>query len=215
MKFDLSFYLAISCGLPAIAGLVRINTIERKIYPFVAALWLALFCELTVGFGVAAKWPHIVSIVYNIFIPLNLLLLLLFFRLNGIIATNSVFFLLLAISLLGWVGAFVYNKTYFTVFTFSHNLNCAIIVILGTKLLSREVLTSKISPAINFFFLVACGMIILYLFYLFITSTMMLGASFSATRAKMFKIYEFVNAGVYLLFFYAILCLQKKTIYSM
>ena len=89
MIFTLSFYLSISCLIPAITGTLLMNRLDKKLYPFLANLWLAVVVELTVGILVAQHWPLIVSIMYNIFIPANFLLLLIFFFRNEIIEKNS------------------------------------------------------------------------------------------------------------------------------
>ncbi len=214
MSSLLTFLLSITCIIPAVTGLVLYRRVDRKVHPFVWIMCLSVATELIARLGLTMRSGFLITTTYNLFIPANLWLFLLFFLRNGVIRSERNLQLVMATSLMVWIGCWIYHDTWQVVFMFSHVYNSAIIVICAIQLLTRETLQTRQAPLKNFFFLVSCSCIIVYLFYIFITSTMLLSTGFAHLRAQLYHIYQYINAASYLLFAYAIICLTKAKIYS-
>ena len=214
MSSLLTFLLSITCIIPAVAGLKLYMRIDQKVHPFIWIMCLSVATESMARLGLTFKSGFLITTTYNLFIPANLWLFLLFYLRNGVVKSERTLQLVMASSLMVWIGCWIYNDTWQVVFMFSHVYNSTVIVICAIQLLSRETLQTKLAPLKNFFFLVSGGCIVVYLFYIFITSTMLLSTDFAKLRAQLYHIYQYINSASYLLFAYAIICLTKAKIYS-
>lgn len=213
MQFSLTFVLAMSCILPALTGLIIYRHAALHIRSFIHIMWLAVGAELIARVGVSLLDKNITGTVYNIYIILNIYLYLLFFYACGTLKKQALYILLI-LSAMVWTGCLALQRTLQSIAMYAHMFNGIIIVILTTQLLGRQVFRSRELLFRNFYFWFAIGAVLQYLFFIFITSLMLLGTGYDLLRTKMFFLYAYVNAASYILFTIALLCHRKARTYT-
>ncbi len=212
MNSQLTFFLAFFCVVPATVGAIIYKRVAVKYLPFIYIMWLTLATELTARCGIIMHQKVIITTAYNLYYPVSFSCFVLFFYNMQLIKNRKMAYVLIALSLLAWSGAWLYYKTWLITFVFSYLFNGIIIIVLSIELLSQQVLQYKKALLRNFLFWMPATCILQFGVYIFITTAMMLVTVSPQFRGRLFSIFMIVNACSYLLYAFALLCLhQNKT----
>ena len=68
------YLLALTCSIPAIAGIVFWKIVEVKFRPFVYSLWLAVPVELVAIYSDGIKSRLLIAVDYDFFLTANIAL---------------------------------------------------------------------------------------------------------------------------------------------
>ena len=212
LSSQVTFLLAISCIVPAFLGLFIYSGIEKKFRPFIYIMWLVAITELIARLGNILRQKIITATAYNTSFLITIILFVLFFFNVQVIKNKRLAYLLIALSFLAWVAAWVYYKSWLITFVFYYMFIGIVVVALSVELLNRQVFKLKMSPYRNFLFLIPATLILHFGVYIFVTTSMMLGTIDPELRGRLFSIFMIVNACSYLLYAYAMLCLPKLSV---
>jgi hypothetical protein len=204
--------LAFSCAIPAVMGMVWYNHIEKKIYPFVWAMWLSLFTEsVHTILRVCFDYNNIKGlywIVANNYVFFNIIFYLLFFMRQKVIDTSMFKLLLILCTLCFIANCFIYLPTK-KMFQESNLVNNLIIFFLAAKLLNSQIFSFKGLILKNPLFIIGVGtslfcsiVIFIKVFYLFQPKT--------GFNIFLHDIKRYGNAATYLLFAWAFICMPKR-----
>lgn len=209
MKLDLNFILSILCIIPAMVGIVFYKKLPKYILPFLYYICLAVVVELLAKWAIVLQNRFFIASVYNCFIVVSFGLLLWFFNKIQIIAKSTVY-ILFFIGFAILLGCFLYLKRFTTVCMFAQVCNSIVVSILSVNLLNRQLFKSQENLLKNGLFVLAVGLLIESLFFILIGSLTVLGSNYAEIKRSIFTIYNYVNAGGYIVYAYALLCLRKK-----
>jgi hypothetical protein len=209
MKFTQTFILSLAPFIPAVIGLFKLKSIDKKFHPFIYAMVLAIVVEVLFRIAVDYKWPLAMRFgVYNFSKPLTLFLYLLFFKRNGVI-NSTVMWTVLVFFITIIAGTIIYRGTIAESLRFPAFILYGIICVLAVNLLSTHITSTLNSAERNFYLVMCSAAIVMCVFFIFIGSYSYLATKDFFFRKKLFSIQPFINAACYLSFAWAILCIPK------
>ncbi len=212
LSSQVTFLLAISCIVPAFIGLFIFKGIEVKFRPFIYIMWIVALTELIAKLGNMLRQKIIIATAYNTSFLITIIMFLWFFYNVQVIKNKRQVYLLIALSFLAWVAAWLYYKSLLITFVFYYMYIGIVVVVLSVELLNRQVFKLKMSPKSNFLFLIPATLIFHFGVYIFVTTSMMFGTMDPQLRGRLFSIFAIVNACSYLLYAYALLHLPKHLV---
>lgn len=209
MNADITYMLAMSCVLPAGAGLYRYNKIHNKYHPFIYMMIIAALIETIIYVGI--KFPE-----YAIFLPpainmytlLNFVLFLYFTHINGYVSKKWMQWLFIAACI---VSAFnyMYEHSFFKTFYYLLCFVSAIMLFVSINILSRQTMAIKYKLVNNCWFWISSFSIIYNAFTLLIFGLYYFAISGAKGKA-IGEIQHFANLVCYLFFTVAILKIPEK-----
>ncbi len=214
MSLTLQFILAMSCVLPAIPGLLKFRKAGSNYHPFLLLLFAAVVTELLADIPMLLYNDYsIQSVVYPFYFIIEIFLMLLFYRLNNIIAST---FWVYAIPLTGLV---VYMVNYYYRHSFENWLAgyCTtgftiINLLLAIKLLSNEIFETKIPPLKNPKMIIAFGCTLFYSYYLLVKIFISLSVQTDLYKS-IFSVHQIINVVSYIIFTWAVIWIPGKIKY--
>lgn len=209
MSINLYFILSMFCIIPATAGLMLYKKLPPYVLPFLYYICTALIVELLAKWAITLQNRVLVAGIYNSFIVVSFGLLLWFFYTVQIIAKSTAY-ILFCFGFAILIGCFLYLKSLTTVCMFAQVSNSIMVSILSINLLNQQLFKSQQNLLKNGLFVLAVGLLIESLFFILIGSLTVLGSNYADIKRSIFTVYNYANAGGYLVYAYALLCLRKK-----
>jgi hypothetical protein len=210
MDGAVTYALAMSCLLPAVAGMVRYNKVPRTYHPFIYMMLLTVVVETMVYVIRKTAYSHYWPLAVNLYTLFNFTLFLYFVSSNGYIRSKSrqrLYITALAVCLFN----FIYEG-----YTVLHNffyLLCyvsSVMLIISIDILSRQTMAIKYKLVNNFWFWFSSFSIIYNAFTLLIFGLYFF-AMFQTPKGKTIgNIHHFANLVCYLFFTLAIFKIPEK-----
>lgn len=204
MSEEVTYVLAMTCLLPAIAGIWRYKKMHPEFRPLVYMMVFAVLLETVLY--VAKKYGYIIYAlpVVNLYMLLNLSFFLYFVKINRYINEKMMRGLLvtaLAVLMFNYIHE-EYNmlKVYYYLMCFVSLVMLAIVI----NILSRQTMVVKYKLVNNFWFWFSSFSIIYNAFTLLIFGLYFFAMSDSPKGKAIGVIHHFVNAACYLFFTLAI-----------
>lgn len=202
----LNFDLAISCAIPAVAGIIIFKKVPWKYRPFIYTIWLAVVVEIVAKIYLRSALG--LAIDYNLFFITNLILFLWFFKINNVFSVTVSYWIFGVAVLLHSIE--IYQAGYFKMCMRTSAYESVVILIGCINLLSTIILETRRYLLTDFEFIILIATIINCSFDLLNISISWTLPLESIIQNKVARIYYVVNALTYLLIFYGILCLKWK-----
>ncbi len=202
----LNFDLAISCAIPAVAGIIIFKKVTWKYRPFIYTIWLAVVVEIVAKIYLRSALG--LAIDYNLFFITNLILFLWFFKINNVFSVTVSYWIFGVAVLLHSIE--IYQAGYFKMCMRTSAYESVVILIGCINLLSTIILETRRYLLTDFEFIILIATIINCSFDLLNISISWTLPLESIIQNKVARIYYVVNALTYLLIFYGILCLKWK-----
>jgi hypothetical protein len=210
MDAKVTYALAMSCLVPALAGIYQYKKIQRTYHPFIYMMILTVVVETIVYFAkdsvFEAYWP----LAVNLYTLVNFTLYLYFTKINGYINAGSMrwlFVTAIAVCLFN----FMYEK--YTVLRPFFYLLCyvsSVMLIISIDILSRQTMAIKYKMANNFWFWHSSFSIIYNAFTLLIFGLYFF-AMFNTPKGKAIgTIHHYANLICYVFFAVAIFKIPKR-----
>lgn len=205
------FLMAMSCAPPALLGLHKYKRVNKLFHPFILTIVLSLITELLIRYFISkeALWPYY-YLAANIYLVINVLLFHQFF-INSKISPEKYKWVYRAIFLVLFIASAVFLNH--PLKTFPAWLNVAYSLYLlgaGVKLLSVQVMETKLPILTNPNFYIALGCLLFYLYTLFTIIVSITLQNSLPLDWHIFKIDKLINVLHYVLFLIAILWMNKK-----
>lgn len=211
MNKDIEYLMAMSCVLPAIAGLWRYRDIEAKYHPFIFMILLDIFIETFLykyaAIPVVGKYPFA---VLNLYMLLNFFLFLLLVKRNDYLSRNLLFLVLTLAGAIGIIN-FIYNGN--DVSKLFYYLLCfvsAAMLIISINILSRQIMEIRIKLVNNFWFWFSSFSILYNAMNLLIFGLYFFALSDTKNGAAIGDIQHFTNVACNIGFIIAILKIPVK-----
>ncbi len=210
----LFLFSSYSIVIPAIVGLIRFKKISPSFRPFLWAVWISAFNEVLSKSLRSVNEPTAIN--NNIYVLIDGLLLLMFFR-NFIYRNSRRIFTLLVILVL---SAWVVDNLVFWKITFVssyYRIIYSLVIVLSAITLINYLLTNSRSQIIREpLFLISTGLIIFYTIKILVEAFWLYGVSLSPQfQGNIYYIMVYVNILKNLLFTLAILWMPRKQIFTM
>lgn len=211
MPINLQFVLAMSCALPAIAALIQFKKAEKKYYPFLLLLWLAVITELVSDIPMLLYQDYtIADIAYPLYNIAEVVLMLIFFKRNDI---QIPWWLITITGCIGIISLIITNfSEKILVFDYVRVVFFALILVQSIRLLSSQVFIINVKPGKNSLMIIAFGCVLYYSYFLLVSMFTNLN-NIIALHGIIFSVHQIVNAITYIIFTWAILCIPRKVKY--
>jgi hypothetical protein len=205
----LSFLMAISCLIPFIISLIINKRIDKKIYPFVYTIWLAVITEVLVGLGKALHLDAIKLVVYNLFLFINFALILWFFTLQKLYTFKKAFIIFSIVSAINIVELIM--LPHWSLIMKTSTLESVFIIMGFVQLITKDIFHNKTNPLKSFIFIISAATILVSLFDIYNTVLVWFLDIERNMQIKITIIYNTINSISYFIIAYALLCLPTKT----
>ncbi|MEN9547852.1 MAG: hypothetical protein RIR12_443 [Bacteroidota bacterium] len=208
---NIDFVLAMSCAPPALLGLYKYKRVNKLFHPFILTIVLSLITELSTSYFISkeALWPYY-YLAANIYLVINVLLFHQFFLFSKI-SSEKYKWLYSAIFLILFLASAIFLNHPLKIFPAWLNVAYSLYLLgAGVKLLSVQVMDTKLPILRNPNFYIALGCILFYLYTLFTTIVSITLHNTLPLDWHIFKIDKVINVLHYLLFLIAILWMSKK-----
>jgi hypothetical protein len=207
MSESLKFILAITCIVPAAAGVIFYRRISKHYHPLIYILLLAVVTEVLQELN---RTSHFIT---NAFILINMILHLWLFYDVGVIKNKKNVFIYFVIFLLVYLGDGIYEGTILKPYVEAAIASYIIILQLCIKGIGLQTFKESIWIKDGLFIFYAIN-IIYSVFLVFTFSLRFFGVKAdSLIGHSIADIHNYVNAASYLLTLWAVLCLRKKVGY--
>lgn len=209
-----TFILAMTCIVPAVAGLIVYKKMHKVFKPVVYILVLAVLTELLVRWSFSSKAPLISGyFITNIFLLVNTALhVWLFFELQ-IIKKKQIAILLLAAFVVALLSNIIYLGT-ISDFCFGAMLVSSILILLmAVEGITIQTFRSKQKWSSDFVFLFCIITVIYNANVVFYFSIALIGVKEGDLHDKVLNIYRFINAACNILYVWPILCIPRNNSY--
>lgn len=211
MNADITYLMAMSCVLPAAAGIYKYKGINSRYHPFIYMMILDVVVETI--YYLAFKFPELgrfPQVTVNIYMVLNFGLFLYFVYINDYLSKKAMQ-LFVAIALLFGVFNYIYLGTIYAPFFYLLCYVSAIMLIISIDILSRQIMAIKEKLTDNFWFWVSSFSILYNAFTLLIFG-LYIFAMFDTPNGKAIGIIQhFVNVACYVFFAVAIYRIPEKS----
>jgi hypothetical protein len=214
MNYSQIVIFSLSIFIAAAIGAIRMKQIDTTFYPFIFCTWLASINEIA---SLYATSQH-VNTAYNnnIYVLAEGLLITWQFKTWGFFRQNkSAFKLLMAILLVIWVLEYhSLQKLEFIGDNF-RIIYSFLIVFMSIDLNNKLIYNVKGMLLKNPIFLICAGFILYFTFKIFIEAFLLYGIKASLAFYKdLFLILAWINLFTNILYAIALLCIPKKTFYT-
>lgn len=215
MNYNLIAIFSFSIGVPGITGLLRFRKIDASYYPFIFSLWLGLVNEVTSFLLIRQGYSNAIN--SNIYVLLESVLLLFFFKQQGLFRRHPGFFNgLLSLYIVLWVSEnFLlsqirkFDSYFIVVYSFST-------VLMSISLLNNLIDSERKAIWRNAAFLIVVGFILFYTCTVLIEIFWVYGLNASRSfRFQVYRIMTFVNLFVNLIYTIAVLWMSRKREYTL
>lgn len=209
-----TFILAMTCTVPAVAGLILYNKMHKVFKPVVYILVLAVLTELLVKWSFSYKAPLISGyFITNIFLLVNTALYVwLFFELQ-IVKKKQIAILLFATFVIALLSNVIYLKT-ISDFCFGAMLVSSILILLmAVEGITIQTFRSKQKWSNDFVFLFCIITVIYNANVVFYFSMALIGVKDGDLHDKVINIYRYINAACNILYVWPILCIPRNNSY--
>lgn len=204
-----------SIFLALLVGLARIRSIGQPYILIIALFFIASLNEL-LSYYLMGK--HIYTTINNnVYVLIESLLILVFFKKSGLYARHRrIFFYIAGLYLLVWstenflFGAITQVGSYFRiVYSFTTAL---LSISMINKLLDEEKTSLLLHPS----FILSCAFILFFTYKLIVEVFWLYGQSSSTSfQIKLYSYVKYINLATNLIFAFALLCIPKRKTYSL
>jgi hypothetical protein len=207
---DITFVIAMSCVIPAVAGLCRYNSIGNNYHPFVYMMWLSVMMEILDYLGIKHLVPiEIWMITINIYMLGNFALFLFFVRINDYLSEKTMWILVISAVLVYVFNAF-FIFSFFAPYFYLLCFVSAAMLIISIDILSRQMMAVKYKLVKNFWFWMSSFSIIYNAFTLLIFGLYFFAIRQTPKGNTIGNIQHIANALCYVFFAIAILKIPTK-----
>lgn len=210
MNADITYMLAMSCVLPAIAGIYRLNKIDKKFHAFIYMMILVVLLEtwiyLSINQLALGKYSRL---PLNIYMLLNLALFLVFVYANGYLNKTKVQLLIAAAFAVAIFDYIVYNSV-FKLFLYLLCFVSVVMLIISIDILSKQIMEIKYKLTNNFWFWFSSASVLYNAFNFLIFGVLVFSLIATKNGKSIADIQHFTNALSYLLFTIAIFKIPTK-----
>ena len=210
MNADITYILAMRCVLPAIAGIYRLNKIDKKFHAFIYMMILVVLLETWIYMGI--KYPALgvfSRLPINIYMLLNLALFLFFVYANGYLSKRKVQLLIAAAVAVAVFDYVVYNSV-FKLFLYLLCFVSVVMLIISIDILSKQIMEIRYKLANNFWFWFSSASVLYNAFNFLIFGVLVFSLIQTKNGKSVADIQHFTNAFSYLLFTIAIFKIPTK-----
>jgi hypothetical protein len=199
-----------SCVLPAIAGIYRLNKIDKKFHAFIYMMILVVLLETWIYLSVyhlALGWYS--RLPLNVYMLLNLGLFLAFVYANGYLNKTKVQLLIVAAFAVAIFDFVVYNSV-FKLFLYLLCFVSVVMLIISIDILSKQIMEIKYKLANNFWFWFSSASVLYNAFNFLIFGVLVFSLYETKNGKSIADIQHFTNVLSYLLFTIAIFKIPAK-----
>ncbi|MBL7702602.1 MAG: hypothetical protein JNM14_10140 [Ferruginibacter sp.] len=210
MNEDVKYILAMSCVLPAIAGIFRLSAIDKKFHAFIYMMILVALLETWIYLGI--KFPNLGSLSrlpINIYMLLNLALFLFFVYNNGYLGKRKLQLLLLSAVVVAIFDCIYYRSVY-NLFLYLLCFVSVVMLVTCIDILSKQITEVRYKLTDNFWFWFSSASILYNAFNFLIFGVLVFSLMKTKKGQSIADIQHLSNAFSYLLFTVAILKIPKK-----
>jgi hypothetical protein len=214
MSSDTLFYFSLTVAFPAIAGLIRVQKIERSYYPFLIYIFVSLFNELLVKFAIPVEnrdarildWQ-----LFNLFEAVILVTQFYYWRVFN--RFKKGYMVLVGLLVAGWV---VENLFYSSIYKFNPVFLIAkpfVLVLLSVQTINHIIVNQNRTPlSRNAMFIICVALVIYFIYNIFVYTLQAKGISKTNTSlmTKVFEIMVYINAFTNILFGLAVCFIPEK-----
>jgi hypothetical protein len=210
MDADIKYVLAMSCVLPAVAGIYRLKKIDKKFHAFIYMMILVAVLETWIYLGI--KYPALSSLSrlpINIYMLLNLALFLFFIYSNGYLNKKKMQLLIAAALAVAIFDYIIYNSVY-NLFLYLLCFVSVVMLIISIDILSKQIMEIQYKLVNNFWFWFSGASVLYNSFNFLIFGVLVFSLIETKNGKSVADIQHFTNAFSYLLFTIAIFKIPTK-----
>lgn len=206
---------SLSILFAGIVAIVRFRKINKIYHPFLYLVWLACFNEILNLVFLANKLP--VAVNNNIYVLLESLLILWFFKNMLFLNKKSSLFLAACIFLLAlWTYENMLEGKIYSISSYFRICYSFIIVLLSITTINKLLSTVRRKISSNSVFLICTSFIIFFTFKILVETFWLYGVSLTRNfQVIIYNIIIYINLFTNLVFALAILWMPKKQIFTM
>ena len=210
MNEDITYFMAMTCILPAATGVYKYKRIDKKYHPFIFMMLLDVLIETIIYLAIKFTGLQRASrLAVNLYMHLNFGLFLYFVYINNYL-TKKAMQLLIVIAVFIGIFNYIYYGTLFTPFFYLLCFASAAMLIISIDILSRQILVIKDKLVNNSWFWISSFSILYNAFTLLIFGLYFF-ALFDTPNGKAIGIIQhFVNVACYVFFAVAIFRIPEK-----
>lgn len=210
MNFTLAVAFSLSIYIAGILAIIRFKKINKIYYPFLICIWLGCLSELLNSLLAEKNLNSYTNI--NIYILLETLLILFFFKNLGLFQfQKKLFYIIVGGLIAGWTCEIIIFKQINTIAIYFTIYSSLIIVLLSVSILNKLIVSSRKTFITNPVFLLCIAFIIyftyqvmVYAFWIYAPQTDM------NLLVKIFSILIYINLLTNLIYALAVLWMHKK-----
>jgi len=214
MDAGLTYIMAMSCTIPAAAGIYRYKRIGKKFHPFIFMMLLDMLIEtifyLSIKNPALGRFPQL---AVNLYILINFALFLYLVHINNYVG-KIVMQLLFAAAMAMAVFNYFYAGTLFKTFSFLFCFIWLVNLIISIDILSRQIMALNEKLFNNFWFWVSSAYILYNAFNLLIFGQVFFATTGTSNEKAIGNIQHFVNVACYLFYAIAIFRIPAKKFIS-
>ena len=214
MNYELIAILAYLIAVPAIIGLFRINRIDPAYYPFIVLLWIGLFNEIINTYCIEVYRSNVIN--SNIYVLVEALLILYFFRRLELFNKTYQFYLFLLLFAGTWVAE---HFVFFSIWSFNSYfriLYSFTIVLMSISMINRLISSSSGRLIRNSAFLIMIGFIFFFTYKVLIEIFYIYSIEGSEVfGVQVYRLITYINLSVNLLYAIAIIWIPRKREYTL
>lgn len=210
MDAGLTYIMAMSCTIPAAAGIYRFKRIEKKFHPFIFMMLFDMLIEtiyyLSIKNTALGSFPQL---AVNMYILINFALFLYLVHINNYLS-KKLMQLLFSAAIIITVINYFYTETMFKTFSFLFCFIWLVNLIISIDILSRQIMALNEKLFNNFWFWVSSAYILYNAFNLLIFGQVFFATTSTSNEKAIGNIQHFVNVACYLFFAIAIFRIPGK-----
>jgi hypothetical protein len=210
MNAGLTYIMAMTCSIPAAAGIYRYKGIDKKYHPFIFMMMVDMVIEtiyyLAIEFRVFGNFPQL---AVNIYVLINFALFLYLVYINGYLTRTVMQLLLIAAFIIAVINYF-YAGTVFTAFSLLCTFIWSVNLIISIDILSRQIMALNEKLLNNFWFWVSSSYILYNAFNLLVFVPVFFTNIDGPNGKAIGGIQHFVNVACYIFYAIAIFRIPKK-----
>jgi len=211
MTKDLRFILAMTCIIPAIAGIIRFKKMDVRFHPLIYILLLAVCTEICIRIvernSTTLALPILIT---NLFILINVILhIWLFYKVKVIQKRQAIIYTLVFIAAL--VSEGIYSRSIFSLYQVAIIISYIIILLLCIDGIVVQIFKQQYKWWEDGLFIFCAINIVFSAYVIFSFSLRFFGVPINAPiNRAISSMYDYINACCYLLTLWALLCIPKK-----
>jgi hypothetical protein len=210
MDAGLTYIMAMSCTIPAAAGIYRYKRIGKKFHPFIFMMLFDMLIEtifyLSIKNPALGKFPQL---AVNLYILINFALFLYLVHINNYLSKKLMQLLFAAAMVVAIINYF-YSGTLFRTFSFLFCFIWLVNLVISIDILSRQIMALNEKLFNNFWFWVSSAFILYNAFNLLIFGQVFFATTGTSNEKAIGNIQHFVNVACYLFFAIAIFRIPEK-----